>query len=137
MESIEARFWEKVEKTETCWNWTASKNRRYGAFKVGGRQGRNIAAHRFAYEMLVGEIPEDLVLDHLCRNKKCVNPDHLEPVTQRINVHRHFEMIGRTHCKNGHEWNDDNIYMVEGKYPQCRPCKYEAVKRCNEKKVGI
>lgn len=131
------RFWSKVDKTETCWNWTASKNRIYGQFKVGGRKGVNIPAHRYSYEMLVGQIPDGLVVDHLCCNKKCVNPDHLEAVTQRINVHRHFGMIDRTRCKNGHEWTDDNLYLVNGKYPQCRQCKQEAMVKFQNKKEVI
>lgn len=84
---IEARFWAKVDKTETCWLWTAAIRRRSG-YGVFSHQARTMLAHRFAYELLVGPIPDGLVIDHLCRVRHCVNPDHLEPVTQRENLRR-------------------------------------------------
>lgn len=87
-----ARFWSYVRKTgpDECWMWTgaicgAPRGKGYGHLNIGGRL---VMAHRFAYELLVGPIPEGLVLDHLCREQYCVNPAHLEPVTQRTNVHR-------------------------------------------------
>ena len=83
------RFWNKVDKKEDgCWEWTASVRgygNLYGQFRLGKR---TVSAHRFAYELVVGEIPEGMVLDHLCRNTKCVNPSHLEPVLQRVNCQR-------------------------------------------------
>lgn len=83
---IAERIWSKVRKTEGCWEWTASKNPGgYGHFTVNGKT-RN--AHRAVYELLVGLVPFGLTLDHLCRNRACVNPDHLEPVTQLINTRR-------------------------------------------------
>jgi hypothetical protein len=84
----EQRFWRHVvrDPDTECWEWTAArKNGGYGSFAIG--KG-NVYAHRFAYEMLVGPIPEGLELDHLCRNRGCVNPDHLEPVTRQVNVLR-------------------------------------------------
>lgn len=87
------RFWEKVEKTATCWLWTGAISGRtgYGSFClspafVGDR--RLIGAHRWAYENTVGPVPKGLVLDHLCCVRRCVNPDHLEPVTYRENFLR-------------------------------------------------
>jgi hypothetical protein len=81
------RFVEKVEKTDTCWNWTGSTDRGYG--KIGLRRGvAPLYAHRVSYEFHVGPIPAGLQLDHLCRNRSCVNPAHLEPVTQRENLAR-------------------------------------------------
>jgi hypothetical protein len=68
------RFWEKVEKTETCWNWTASSVRGYGVFRIGGRTS---VAHRISYVWAKGEIPEGAQLDHMCHNRSCVNPAHL------------------------------------------------------------
>ena len=81
---ISARFWAKVDKTETCWLWTGGQSAGYGRFGFKGRP--NLGAHRFAYELLVGPIPPGLDLDHLCRVRNCVNPDHLEPVTRRENL---------------------------------------------------
>ena len=81
------RFWAKVKKTDGCWLWTGWKNDRgYGNFEVDST--RTVKAHRFAYEVLVGPIPDGLTLDHLCRNPSCVNPEHLEPVTLRENIMR-------------------------------------------------
>ena len=93
--SISERFWEKVDKTATCWLWRASiRNHGYGRIKVNGRAEQ---AHRVAYELLVGPIPEGLTLDHLCRVRLCVNPAHLEPVTQKVNIRR-----GLTGTHNNH-----------------------------------
>jgi hypothetical protein len=82
----EARFWSYVEKTEDCWLWVgAIGSSGYGRLKVAGR---DVGAHRFAFELLVGPIPEGLTIDHLCRNRPCVKPDHLEPVTLAENTRR-------------------------------------------------
>lgn len=96
--TIEARFWSKVDTTGgafACWLWLGSRSggrhglvsskRKYGDFKVGGR---NVRAHRYAYGLLVGPIPDGLTLDHLCRNTACVNPIHLEPVSGLENIRR-------------------------------------------------
>lgn len=87
--SLADRFWEKVEKTETCWNWTASLNGNgYGQFALETWPLVLRGAHRIAYLLVVGPIPEGLDLDHLCRNRRCVNPAHLEPVTRQVNLRR-------------------------------------------------
>ena len=79
-------FWKRVNKTDRCWIWIGAKRPDgYGLFCVNGRLVR---AHRWAYENLIGPIPNGLVIDHLCRVPACVNPDHLEPVTDRINILR-------------------------------------------------
>ena len=81
--AADIRFWNKVEKTETCWIWTGAKDTKgYGAFRDS--DGRTVRAHRFS----AGEPPRGLVWDHLCRVRNCVNPDHLEAVTQGENVRR-------------------------------------------------
>ena len=89
------RFWSKVQKQESgCWIWTGTRTRDggYGQIRLPGLYAPLIGpmrlAHRVAYELLVGPIPAGLVLDHLCRNRRCVNPAHLEPVTQRVNIQR-------------------------------------------------
>src|ERR1035437_6893898 len=105
--SMIARFWAKVDKTEDCWNWTAhTDGMGYGQLAKPGQHGGLVVAHRFAYELLVGPIPEGLQLDHLCRNRACVNPDHLEPVTRRVNILRGvgFGAVNakKTECPRGH-----------------------------------
>lgn len=84
--TVAQRFWSKVRKTETCWLWTACRHPfGYGGFIVNGHKVR---AHRWAYEDAYGPIPEGLELDHLCRNRACVRPEHLEVVTPLTNTQR-------------------------------------------------
>lgn len=119
----EERFWSKVDAGD-CWQWTDSLvTGGYGVFRVGTR---SVGAHRWAWEHLVGPIPSGLQLDHLCRNHGCVNPDHLEPVTQLENGRR--GAVGarlrlRTHCNHGHEFTPENtaFYKANGSR-SCRTC---------------
>lgn len=125
-----------LEPGGSCWLWTASQVRGgYGRFNVGG--GRLVLAHWFAYERAKGSIPEGLDLDHLCRERLCVNPDHLEPVTRRENVRR-GEGVGLaesrvTHCPQGHAYTPENIYhdrKRNGRYGRkCRTCALERARR--------
>ena len=78
------RFWMKVHKTPGCWNWTGAASAGYGSWAEGYKK-RHHKAHRFAYEQMVGPIPEGMFLDHKCFNTLCVNPDHLRPVTRKQN----------------------------------------------------
>ena len=117
---VEERFWSKVEKTDTCWLWTASlQSTGYGQISVDRRPR---LAHRVAYEMLVGPIPAGLELDHLCRNRACVNPDHLEPVTHKVNMLR-SPHVGVTHCKKGHEFTSASTYTRPNGLRLCRICQ--------------
>jgi hypothetical protein len=81
----EDRFWANVDQSGDCWLWMGARTRGYGRFEV---DGKGMAVHRFAYELLIGPVPEGLQIDHLCRNRPCVNPAHLEPVTNRENTMR-------------------------------------------------
>lgn len=83
----EARFWSKVDASGMCWEWTEATSAGYGQLKVARHW---VYAHRFAYELLIGPIPDGLDLDHLCLNAICVNPDHLEPVSRAENRRRRW-----------------------------------------------
>lgn len=101
------RFMVKVEKTDTCWNWTALTNQHgYGRFHVReGDSQRMLVAHRYSYELHVGPIPAGLILDHLCHNRACVNPEHLRVVTYRQNgEHREGVPRGNTSGVMGVTW---------------------------------
>lgn len=131
------RFWPKVNKTETCWLWVGNINTKgYGMF---GLNRGLVSAHRFAYVLLVGPIPEGLHIDHLCRVRHCVNPDHLEPVTPQENVRRglHGVLRSQTHCVNGHERTVENTYihLTRGN-PVCRECSRADGRRYLERKRG-
>lgn len=116
------RFWSKVRPEGDCWVWTAStRNGGYGQFRIDGRVK---VAHRLAFEELRDEIPGGLVLDHLCRNRKCVNPDHLDPVTDQVNIARGEGGVNqrrKTHCPQGHPYDEQNTRRYRtGRY--CRTC---------------
>lgn len=114
------RFWSKVDKTATCWLWTRGKSDGYGVFHIK-RIPRG--AHRVAYELLVGPIPEGLELDHRCRNRACVNPAHLEPVPHRVNVKRGLSGQLKNECRKGHEYTEENTYHAPSGKRFCRACK--------------
>ena len=123
---IVARFWKKVAGDGAeCWEWTASRRNGYGQFGICA--GRVIEAHRYAYEYLVGPIPEGLHIDHLCRNMGCVNPAHMEPVTLVENVMRGVGPGAvnsrKTHCLHGHPFDDDNTYVDGRGRRHCRICR--------------
>lgn len=124
---LEDRFWIKVEKTETCWLWTAATVKGgYGTIRIGGVGSPMESAHRVAYELLVGPIPDGLHLDHLCRVRRCVNPAHLEPVTCAENLLRgeSFSAVNavKTECLRGHAFTEENTYYT-GRGRDCRTCK--------------
>lgn len=125
-----------------CWIWTGAKQPEgYGRTWVNGKK---ISTHRAVYELLVGPIPEGLDLDHLCRNRACCNPKHLEPVTRsenlrRGNAGRHtlVRLRSRTHCDKGHEFNDSNTRWEKYKDSTirvCAACRKAKYKRANDKK---
>ena len=120
------RFWSKVDLSAPngCWLWTAGKFiNGYGAFRLGNR---TVYAHRFSYEALVGPIPPELQIDHLCRVRRCVNPAHLEPVTCRENTLRGdtsaAHNAAKTECPQGHPYDEENTYLDPKGGRRCREC---------------
>jgi hypothetical protein len=108
-----------------CWEWTACLNKAgYGWFRHS-EYNKPILAHRFIYEYCIENIG-DLTLDHLCRNRKCVNPDHLEPVTLAVNKERGMSFAAinarKTHCIHGHAFTPENIVPNKYNYRICREC---------------
>ena len=138
------RFWPKVDKNGPvpecrldlgpCWLWTGiTQNQGYGKFarrlETESRR-KYVLAHRTAYELEVGPIPGGLVLDHLCCNRICVNPGHLEPVTQAENARRAAEGRPRkTHCDQGHEFTPENTILRRDGSRGCRTCKNENARK--------
>ena len=141
-----------------CIVWTAAKSRGYGQahwLKGDGTKGTGLA-HRRVYEAVHGPLPKHIVLDHLCHDpetcqspngsdcphRACVNPDHLRPVTARENNLRSIAPpalnAAKTHCKNGHEFNDENTYIHPGQngapHRFCRPCRAAAADRHRQRK---
>jgi len=121
------RFWGKVDASGDCWTWTASQaGGGYGWF--ASAKGRSTPAHRWSYEHLVGPVPDGLDLDHLCRNRLCVNPDHLEPVTRAENMRRAPWDVGKqkaakTHCPRRHPYAGDNLLIDSAGRRRCRRCR--------------
>lgn len=110
-----------VDDVNGCWVWRRGRDSHgYGTIHV---QRKQVGAHRVSYETFVGPIPEGLQLDHLCRNRACVNPGHLEPVTSRINTNRSpFANAHVTSCPRGHAYDDTNTYYRDG-HRDCRLCR--------------
>lgn len=108
-----------------CWVYTGHNTPAgYGQNKVAGRK---VLVHRFMWEQMVGPIADGYHIDHLCRNRACCNPAHLEPVTPQINQHRGMGFSGinarKTHCHRGHDLNEANVYMTPKGSRMCKPCR--------------
>jgi len=124
--SLLERFADKIElgsEVDSCWEWIACKDiDGYGRFAVNGKSK---LSHKFSYELYKGKTPEGLELDHLCRNRSCVNPEHLEAVTSKINLLRGNTIASKnklkTRCIHGHEYNEENTgRQKSGRY--CKEC---------------
>lgn len=153
---VEVRFWAKVDKSphpEGCWIWIGRvSDQGYGDFWYS-KQKQHYRAHRLSYELVKGEIPEGLTLDHTCHNGKgcdmnelcphraCVNPDHLEPVEHKTNVLRGESPMAynarKTHCPQGHEYSEENTYTKGTGQRSCRECHRINVRMAHRQTAGI
>ncbi len=131
-ETLEARFWAKVDRQDpaACWEWTASLTPNgYGqmAWRADGKKVR-VYAHRFSVELDGREIPDGEQVDHLCRNRRCVNPAHLEVVSPQTNTLRGTSPAAghavKTHCPAGHAYEGENLW-TNGRHRLCRTCYRE------------
>lgn len=143
--SLEQRFFAKIKITDHGLEWNAALDHGgYGKFYVDGRL---VGAHRVAYQLWAGPIPAGMELDHLCRIHHCVTPDHLEPVTGKVNVGRGLAPIRmrernpgaelerqRTHCPANHEYDDVNTYTDKKGCRHCRACARERERKRRDAK---
>lgn len=125
------RFWNKVDATGDCWEWTGGTNDAgYGLIRLEGR--RNVT-HRVSWRWLVGPIPDGLTLDHLCRNRRCVNPDHLEAVAMGTNILRGYGPTAKNarkrQCNLGHALNGENLIIHPDGRRDCRRCRLASQRR--------
>lgn len=134
--SLEERLWEHIVVVENCWEWIGYRGSDgYGTFRLSPTKcGR---PHRASYELYRGPIPAGMTIDHLCRNRGCVNPDHLEVVTQKENCLRgngfYAKNARQTHCPQGHPYDEANTYHDPRGGRICRICRQRSVVKCREK----
>jgi hypothetical protein len=130
------RFLTKVLQTDSCWDWQGDIQ------KDGYGKLASALAHRLSYRLFKSEIPADLTIDHLCRNRRCVNPDHLEVVTKRINTLRGISPSAiharKTHCPYGHPYDLINTRWYKGTR-HCRECsrKRGVLKYAAKRRLGV
>jgi hypothetical protein len=132
------RFHRCYTVSKGCWEWSRPTDKGYGRFWIKGKNG---LAHRIAYEIAYGPIPNDLHIDHLCRNRSCVRPDHLEPVTLAENVLRGYGISAqnkrKSHCLRGHELAADNLWInPKTKSRSCKACQNQRLREWRKRKAS-
>jgi HNH endonuclease len=142
-ETPEQRFWRKVAKTEGgCWIWLASlTGNGYGKFAAcaGSRRKKWVQAHRYAYELLKGPIPEGFDLHHaVCETKRCVNPDHTVPLSHSEHCKISAQnLTNKTHCPKGHPYAGENLYLTRNGFRQCRKCMKKSKREWKRRAQGL
>lgn len=121
-------FYHYIEFTETCWNWKGNIDK-WGYGKTWVRRDISLKAHRVSYAITTGNLMAGLTLDHLCRNRKCIRPDHLEEVTIAENVNR--GVVARVTCKKGHPY--ETYAIIENGYRRCGLCAHLQSQKTAEK----
>lgn len=126
------RLMDKVEMVGDCWVFTGCRHTAgYGVIGRGGKRGGMAYAHRVTYEFFIADIPEELQIDHLCRNRACCNPWHLEPVTRRVNLIRGEGVAGlaarATQCPQGHPYDESNTGHKASGARYCKQCNRQRV----------
>lgn len=142
---IQRRIWRYVDPhgPNGCWQWTGRLSASgYGLMSHNGRGGKSVGAHRLMYEILVERIPEGLVIDHLCRNIRCVNPDHLEAVTTAENIRRgYLYKVWPPECPKGHPFDEANTGWMKTKRARrtrrCLQCHRDSERRRAQRKRDI
>lgn len=130
----------ELDLLEGCWLWKSNINENgYGYFKINYK---NMRAHRVSYQYWNGPISKNYEIDHLCRNRSCVNPQHLEAVTHQENTKRGLQSkphlnqhVNKTHCKRGHEFNEKNTYVKDSSR-HCRICHKERCRKYTKIHAG-
>lgn len=120
-----------------CWIWEGGLDP--DGYAIGWADGKSVRVHRYVYKQLKGPIPQGLMPDHLCRVRCCCNPDHLELVTNRVNLHRGVGVnpinSAKTHCPAGHEYTPDNTYVTSDGKRMCKTCHRETTRRNKSKRT--
>lgn len=136
---VEQRLARLTLKSDSgCWIWLGGKQPSgHGKIRI---EGKTYQVHRVAFELVKGSIPKGLVLDHLCKNPSCINPDHLEPVTQRINLLRGNTFAAhnaaKTHCPKGHPYSGENLKSNARGDRICIQCRRVSDRKFNAKRYG-
>lgn len=122
--NIREKIW--VNPETGCWEWIGSLTAPNGYAQIG-INGDKIVVHNLVYELLIGKMDDGLEPDHICLIKRCVNPEHIEPVTHSENVKRAQSLLPKkTHCPSGHEYVGDNLYVNPNtEFKHCRKCQSE------------
>jgi hypothetical protein len=138
--SPEERFWLYVDRSrQGCWRWIGSLSTHgYGQLSVNKRP---VFAHRFSYELHTGPIPKGLDIDHLCRVRNCVNPQHLEAVTRKVNLSRGISpsavAVRTGKCSKGHPFDESNTYVTSEGKRRCRKCQSNRQRAYNRRALRL